>query len=325
VLIPVAIAGAGALAVALVLTPAWERVARRIGALAVPGPRDVHQTPTPTGGGVAMFAAFWLALGLAVWWTVSRGLWQPNTGLVWVALGATLILLVSAWDDLRPLPAGPRLAVQFLAACLAFHGGARIDVLTDPLGPGQYIYLQWWVSAPLTILWIVGMTNAVNWIDGLDGLAAGVTAIVGATLTAMALLTLGTAGSHLVVLAGAALVGSCLGFLRYNFQHRIFMGDAGAMFLGYVLAALSVLGGFKTATAIGFGIPVLAFSPILYDCGRTVWSRLRRRVAVHQADRSHWHHRLLDRGLSKQEAVVRIYLWTAVPCGAALVLFLLLR
>jgi UDP-GlcNAc:undecaprenyl-phosphate GlcNAc-1-phosphate transferase len=307
------------------LTPVAARLAEKAGVVRWPGGRHVHERPTPLWGGLAMYVAFWGALGIGI--AAAPSSLGSLGGRLWgVALGSLLLVVVSAYDDWRPLPAAPRLCVHFLAAAIAFAGGARIDMLTHPFVPQTPIYLGLVPSAIATILWIVVLINALNWIDGLDGLAGGVTAIVGCTLTVLALLYLQTTGAAIVALGGAALVGACLGFLKYNFSPaRVFMGDAGAMFLGYALACLSVLGAFKTATALSFGIPLIVFSPIWGDAVRTFFLRIWRGSSTMAADQGHWHHRLLHRGLTKQAAVVRIYLWTALACACAIGLFAVLR
>ena len=308
----------------LALTPRAAALAWRLGVVKHPGGRHVHQRSTPLWGGLAMYVAFWGALAIGA--LVMHPSASAFGARVWgVALGSLLLVVVSAYDDWRPLSPWFRLAVHVAAAAIAFLGGARIDVVSHPGNAHAYVYLRS-LAAPATILWIVVLTNALNWIDGLDGLAAGVTAIVATTLAILALLLAGLAGSATVALGGAALVGACLGFLRYNFSPaRVFMGDAGAMFLGYALACLSVLGAFKTATVMSFGIPLLIFCPIWGDAARTFFRRLWRRGSAVEADQGHWHHRLLQRGLSKNAAVVQIYLWTALPCALAIGLFAVLR
>ena len=313
------------LTLSALLTPAAARLAEKAGAVRHPGGRHLHDRPTPLWGGLAMYVAFWAALAVGA--SVAPASPTAIGGRLWgVVLGSAILVAVSAYDDWRPLPALPRLAIHFIAAGIAFWGGARIDVITHPLHAPSYIPLGRAASAVVTVAWIVVLTNALNWIDGLDGLAGGVTAIVGWTLTLLALLVIGTTGAVIVALGGAALVGACLGFLRYNFSPaRVFMGDSGAMFLGYALACLSVLGAFKTATVLSFGIPLLVFSPIWLDAVRTFAARLWRRGSTMRADQGHWHHRLLGQGLTKEAAVIRIYLWTTLACAMAIGLFAVLR
>jgi len=303
-----------ALLLALLLTPAVEKIAPRIGALDRPERRRVHHKITPTAGGLAIFVAFWLALAVI-------GTSQQIPGVGGVFLGSLLLGAICLVDDIWGLHPAPRLLGQVIAALIALQGGVRIEGVTNPLvlwGGSPYIALGRW-SGPLTIFWIVFMINAINWLDGLDGLAAGVCALAGGTLTAMAII----GGMPLVAMMGAAAVGACLGFLRYNFSPaRIFMGDTGAMFLGYVLACISVVGAFKSTAVVAVFVPLLIMGVPIYDTVSTTFQRMINGKPIYNADRSHLHHRLLDRGLTVTQTVLIYYAVTAVLCAVALGLWL---
>ena len=273
------------------LTPSAESLALRLGAMDLPGEkRKVHTRATPRLGGVAIAAGFFAA---------ALAFTAPRTALSGVLRGALLVALMGAADDCRTLRSPLKLAVQLIAALLAWRAGARIDVLTLPFAGQRFAELGE-LSLPLTLLWMLACTNAVNLIDGLDGLAAGMAAIGSGSL----LLVAAAVGEREIAVLLAALAGSCLGFLPFNrCPARIFMGDTGSQLLGYLLGAASTLGMFKSHAALSFFVPLLALALPLFD---TVFAFFRR--ALHgknplAADRGHIHHRLLDCGLRQREAV----------------------
>jgi UDP-GlcNAc:undecaprenyl-phosphate GlcNAc-1-phosphate transferase len=298
--------------VALALTWPVRSLAFKIGAVAHPGGRRIHQQPTAQAGGLAIYAGFWVALLVLTW-----PLRPPFTGIL---VGSGLLLVMCLVDDIKNLSPVLRLVGQFLVALIAFAGGVAVHGLTNPLGAMgtyHYIALGWW-SAPLTILWIMAITNALNWLDGLDGLVAGVAALAGLTIMVGA----GTTGIPLVAIAAGALAGGCLGFLPFNFNPaKIFMGDTGAMFLGYMLACIAVIGPFKIATAVAVLVPLLVLGVPIFDTVTGIIRRLAAGKSPLVADRGHIHHRLIDRGLSVRQAVLCIYLLTAMLCVVALVLW----
>ncbi len=302
--------GAGiALVCSLLLTPVVQRLAQRTGIVDRPSERRVHKRLVPTAGGVAIYIAFWLAVAAVAW--------PPGRTQLGMFIASTLLLLLCLLDDIYSLHPAPRLIGQFLVAVIAFQWGVRIEGLTNPLAllPGQHYLAVGWLSGPLTVLWIIFVINAINWLDGLDGLAAGVCAIAATTLTIMA------ASAHMptVAVMGAALAAACLGFLPYNFAPaRIFMGDTGAMFLGFVLACISVIGAFKSTTVLAVVVPLLVLGVPLGDAVVTVFRRARRRQPIYNADKSHFHHRLLARGLSMTQAVLVIYAISIALCAVAL-------
>ena len=303
-----------AVALALLLTPVMEKIAPRIGAVDRPELRRVHEKATPTGGGVAIFAAFWLAAAVG-------GVFGRAPEIVGIFVGSVVLAGVCLADDIRKLHWGLRLVSQIIVAIIALQWGVRIEGVTNPLAlwtGSPYLALGWW-SGPLTVFWVVFMINAINWIDGLDGLAAGVCAIAAITFTIMAL----ASGLGVVAVLGAATAGACLGFLRYNFSPaRIFMGDTGAMFLGYMLAYVSITGLFKSTAVVAVLVPFLVMGVPIYDTLITGAKRIAQCKPVYNADRTHLHHRLLDRGLNVTQTVLIYYAITGVLCAVALGLWL---
>jgi len=300
-------------AVAAALTWPVRALAFKIGAVAHPGGRRIHQQPTAQAGGLAIYAGFWVAL-LALTWPLQ----PPFTGIL---LGSGLLLVMCLADDIKNLSPWLRLVGQFLVALIAYAGGVAVHGLTDPLsaftGTYHYLSLGWW-SAPLTIIWTMAITNALNWLDGLDGLVAGVAALAGLTI----MIGAGSTGIPAVAIAAGALAGGCLGFLPFNFNPaKIFMGDTGAMFLGFMLACIAVIGPFKIATAVAILVPLLVLGVPIFDTVTGIIRRLAAGKSPLAADRGHIHHRLIDRGFSVRQAVLLIYSLTAMLCVVALVLW----
>ncbi len=282
-----------ALVVAVVLTPLVKKLALRMGVVDQPVERSVHKEPTPHLGGVAIYAAFVVSalVGIGAEAPESRG----------ILVGGTLILLLGLVDDIWRLSPKAKFVGQVIIAMVVVAFGVRIQWVTNPFG-GMFMLGSW--SIPLTVLWIVAVVNVINLIDGLDGLAAGISSIAAVTLFFVAL---GKGYSHVVVLT-AALAGSTLGFLPYNFNPaKIFMGDSGAMFLGYALAAIAVEGTLKSTTTIALAIPILALGLPILDTSFAIVRRFAARRPIHQADREHLHHRLLDLGLTQRQTVVVMY------------------
>jgi len=310
-------AGLAALALTLLLTPLWIRVAPRLGAIDRPRGRHQHKKPTPTAGGLAIYLGVWLGAIAFVGWPLPG----PVIGLL---ISSGLLVLLNIYDDITGLPPLGRLTCQFLLAVVAYAWGVRIEGIGNlwgMLGPDPWVELGRW-SAPLTVFWLVLVTNALNWLDGLDGLAAGVAGISALTLGFTATLS----GSHLafpaVGVLAIAIAGSCLGFLRYNFAPaRVFMGDTGAMFLGFMLAGLSALGAFKGPTAVQIFLPVLVLGVPLFDSTTAILQRVLKGRNPLVGDRSHIHHRLVDRGMGVRQAVMVIYGLSGALCLVALLLW----
>jgi len=296
--------------IALIVTPIVRRLAVQIGAVDVPRDgRRMHDHPIPRMGGLAIFFGFLLSTLLFV---------PMTTQLRGMLFGSIIIVLLGIADDIYALSARLKLVVQIAAALVAVFTG---NVITDLSNPNVFSdNLYWhlgWLSLPVTLLWIVAMTNAVNLIDGLDGLACGVSSISSLTLLVIALLV----GEPFVALLVAALAGGCLGFLPYNLNPaKIFMGDTGATFLGYVLACISVQGLFKMYTLISFVVPFLIFGLPIFDTCFAFIRRIAHGQSPMQADRSHVHHRLIDMGFSQKQAVAVLYVITAILGLSAVVL-----
>ena len=293
-----------ALGVVIVLTPAVGRFARILGVVDQPGERRrLHIRPIPRLGGIALF--FGIIVPALAFLNFSR----ETRGLL---LGAAVATLVGAIDDFRGLRWWEKLGGQLAAAAIPTGFGIWVDRFTFPvLGIHE---LPAWAGVPVTILWIVAIMNMVNFLDGLDGLAAGVCAISGFTFCLIAL-SLGRAEP--AVLA-AVVFGACLGFLRHNFYPaRIFMGDSGALLLGYVLATVAVQGLLKTAATVALFFPLLVLAVPIVDTSFVILRRLRHGQKVFEADQAHIHYRFLRRGFSQRRAAVTIWVWCLSLSAAA--------
>ena len=291
--------------VALLITPGVIFLAARTGAMDAPDARKVHKKPIPRIGGIGIYAAFMAAIFSVLSFVEVTA--EIRTELIGLMVGGSLIVLVGVIDDYKNLPAKVKLVGQILAAAvLVIAFDVRIDFITDPFG--DYIYTEW-LAIPVTIFWIVGLTNTVNLIDGLDGLAAGVSTIASITIFLVAL----QQGILLVAVLTAALAGAAFGFLYYNFNPaRIFMGDSGSMFLGYMLAGISVIGAVKSAATIALIVPILALGLPILDTTFAIVRRYRGGVPIFKPDKGHLHHRLLDLGFSQRQAVLLMYVISAL-------------
>lgn len=288
-----------ALIVVLVTTPYIITLARKVGAIDMPDSRRINKIPIPRMGGVAIISGFWLA-------TFLFGEFSREMGGLF--LGCTIIVLLGIIDDIRGLPPSIKLAGQFVAAAVVVGYGYRVPWVRNPLGEGYWYFDQW--TIPLTMLWIVGITNAVNLIDGLDGLAAGTAAIAALTLLIVGV----NQGSATLVVFMASLAGSCLAFLKFNFNPaKIFMGDSGALSLGFLLATISIQSLTKSATTIALVVPFLALGLPIIDTLSSIVRRMRQGKAPWVADRGHLHHRLLDDyGCNQRQAATILYTFNIV-------------
>ncbi|EFW29279.1 glycosyltransferase family 4 protein [Selenomonas artemidis] len=302
-----------ALGVALFLTPVVISFARRTGALDAPDARKVHVRPIPRIGGIGIYAAFMVSV--LVQMSISDLSPELMTSLWGLLAGGTIIVAIGIIDDYRDLPAKVKLLGQIFAACVLVIGfDVRIDVITDPLG--DFIYLEYF-AIPATIFWVVGLTNTVNLIDGLDGLAAGVSSIAAVTIFLVAM----EEGIPFVAMITAALAGAAIGFLYYNFNPaRIFMGDTGSMFLGFMLAGISVIGAVKSAATIALIVPILALGLPILDTTFAIVRRARNHRPIFKPDKGHLHHRLLAHGFTQKQAVLLMYVVSALfgLCALAL-------
>lgn len=253
--------------------------------------------------------------GLAIYLSFASGIvfFFPESDLTWpVLLGGTIIIVTGVLDDLRELSAKMKLAGQLLAAGVVVIGGVQVEFINLPFGGELELG---YFSIPLTIVWIIAITNAINLIDGLDGLAAGVSAIALLTISGMAI----TMGNVFVVFAGLMMLGSTLGFLVYNFYPaKIFMGDTGALFLGFMISVLSLLG-FKNVTLFSLVIPVIILGVPISDTLFAIVRRVIQRKPLSAPDKSHLHHCLLNLGYSHPESVLMIYAVSALFSLAAVI------
>ena len=288
-----------------VLPARW--LAFRLGAVAEPGERRIHRQPTGRLGGLALYIGFGL----------SAALFSINSHTLGLLLAAATIATLMVFDDIHGVRALWKLGFQLLASLLAIAFGIFIESLALP-GQQHATNLALAVSLPLTIVWFVALQNTINLIDGVDGLAAGVVAIVAATLL---LAAINRDQKDIVILSGA-LIGACVGFLFFNWHPaRIFMGDSGSNFLGFALAALSVLSVAKEAVLLALLVPVLALAIPIFDTG---WAILRRRMggrSIAMPDTGHLHHRLLDFGLSPRETALVFYFGTAIFAALGLAVY----
>ncbi|GAB4224247.1 MAG: MraY family glycosyltransferase [Acidobacteriota bacterium] len=311
VLVPL-LAAAGA----LLATPAVMSLARRFDLFDRPADRKVHDDASiPRLGGLAIVLPTLVAsLAAVLVEPTATALRHALPLLATVAVSGLGVFMMGLADDLAGLRPRTKLAVQAAAATAVFLAGARIDHLElPPFGPLPL----GWLSYPLTLLWILGLTNALNLIDGLDGLAAGVGTITAGVLAAFALLR----GDVVTALPMLALGGALVGFLVYNFNPaRIFMGDSGSQFVGFVLASISLVGYYKATTAAALALPLLALGVPIFDMLLAIARRVLAGRSPLAADREHIHHRLLDRGLPHRAAVLALYAATAVVAGLGLVM-----
>jgi UDP-GlcNAc:undecaprenyl-phosphate GlcNAc-1-phosphate transferase len=303
-LIPLAVA----LGVAGASTPLVSRLARALGAVDRPSPRGVSQRAgLPLLGGLAVALGF--VAGLVVALLLIPGDSDSPNHLMGLVLGALLMLGIGFLDDRSGLQAWPKFLLQIAAAAIAVSYGFQVGHLSDPIWMRLWrlpIWLVWLAS----ILWIVGITNAMNLVDGLDGLATGVGAIIGATLTMIAWQT----GQPIGVCIGVALVGALVGFLPFNFAPaRIFLGDTGSLFIGYVLALLA-LEEYRQVSLLTFVVPLLALAVPILDTALSVVRRVRLRAPIFSPDRLHMHHRLLASEGTPRRAVLQFYFLTACFC-----------
>ncbi|ACL70540.1 MraY family glycosyltransferase [Halothermothrix orenii] len=280
------------LLVTFISTPLVKKMALTIGAVDMPNQRRLNSKPVPNLGGIAIYLGF----------VISVLLFSPAGSLLTgILLGGTVILLTGIIDDLRELPPFVKLLGQITAASILILYGVRVEFITNPFG-GMF-YLGFW-GIPLTILWIVGITNTLNLIDGLDGLASGVATIASLTLFFVGL----QEGQVYAPILSLALAGSALGFLKYNFNPaEIYMGDTGAMFLGYILAAVSAAGALKSAAAVTIIVPLLALGVPIFDTVFAIIRRICNGKPIGEADNGHIHHRLLALGMDQRQAVMTVY------------------
>jgi len=293
-------------------TPIVSVFARKIGAIDMPKERKVHKEPIPRLGGLAIFYGFMVAIICFVDISV------PIRGIL---LGAVIIVTLGVLDDICDVNAWIKLLVQIGVACLVIQHGVLIEHFTIPFIGIEPISLGNW-SYLVTVLWIVGVTNAINLLDGLDGLAVGISSICAITLAVISLLA-GQGEITAVVLITVAIAGSGFGFMPFNFHPaRIFMGDTGSTFLGFILASVSILGLFKVYAIVSFAVPFLILSLPLLDITVSIFRRLFSGKSPMKPDRGHLHHKLIDAGLTQKQAVILLYTLSGLLSLSAVVAYL---
>ena len=317
-----------AFATALFTTPYVRRLAHNVGMLDATGERRMHDQPKPRIGGIAVYLGFAVALFSALGYLIqTHQFGQPGriAGLdnvhdvIGLIFGGTLILMVGIWDDVMTMSPRAKLFAQVLVAGISMlYGFMIVGPISNPLHPGQPIYLPAWLPIPLTLVWYIGMMNAINFIDGLDGLLSGLTVISAISLIVIDL----QRGHPEVALVLAALAGGALGFLRYNWNPaKIILGDSGALFIGYVFATVSIIGVSKQAFAISLLVPLVVLALPVLDTAFAIVRRTRAGKKIYEADRGHFHHQLIFRfGLNVRQAVLLIY---AVCIGLGVIALLL--
>jgi len=326
--LPYLVAFGASAGVAFVATPLVRRLSLRAGWIDHPSDRKVHPRPTPTAGGLAIFAGVVAGLVVARALPSLAGLRETTLVLEATLVSAVVIVVIGLIDDTRGLSPLGKLAGQVLSAGLLVLAGVQLLYFYFP-GQGV-LSLSPDLAVPLTVLWIAGMVNAVNLIDGLDGLAAGMVAI--GAIAFFVYMTLGpTAGSEptSAALLSAIAAGAAIGFLPWNFfPAKIFMGDTGSGLLGLMMAVATIAGvgrnpfppsgGDLAAVAIPIALPLLVLAIPLLDVALAIVRRMRRGLGIHHADKDHIHHRLMDIGHSQRQAVLLMYLWSALISVSAL-------
>ena len=304
-----------AFAVAAVLsyffTPPVKNFAHKVGAIDVPkDARRMHKKPIPRLGGLAIYGGFLCSILI---------FGQLDETMLCVLLGAAIIVALGIFDDVLALGAKLKFVVQIVAAAIPVCiGDLQIGLFTNlnPLSDTPFVHLGI-LAVPATIIWIVGITNAVNLIDGLDGLAVGVSSIAAITVLAVALLT----GNMPIAITMAARAGACIGFMPYNLNPaKIFMGDTGSTFLGYMLATVSIMGLFKFYAVISFAVPFLILGLPIFDTANAIIRRVAAGRSPMSPDRGHVHHKLIDMGFNQKQAVAILYAISATLGLTAVVL-----
>lgn len=302
----------------LLLVPVVKRLAVACGALDKPNARKVHHEPIPLWGGLGIAFGYVLSMATVIWLSSSfRQAVTPAmvSQLTGMTLGGLMIVAVGMIDDRFGMPAKVKLALQLLIGGFMIWYGIKIDYITVPFY--GVIFLAPWQSVCVTLFWIAGITNALNLIDGLDGLLAGVSLTVASVFFVVSLIK----GQFVIVLVMACLAGCSLGFLRYNFNPaQIFMGDTGSLFFGLMFAGWSIIGLLKSTATFAFLLPIFLMAVPIFDTTFAIVRRLWAHKPIFQADKGHLHHRLLALGLSQRQVVLIIYAINTVfgVCGLAL-------
>ena len=290
-----------AVVISLFMTPIAKKIAVKVGAIDIPkDERRVHKKPMPLMGGLAIYISIIVAslIFLAV-----------DKTLVSIIIGGTIIVISGIIDDIKGLSPRMKLLFQIIAAIVLIFGDVKIDALTNPFTQSSNLIPLNGFSIPITIFWVVGITNTLNLIDGLDGLASGV-----AMIASLSFLFVANKFNYIQVMIMSSIVaGACLGFLPYNFNPaKIFMGDTGALFLGFILAALSIEGVMKSVATIAVVVPIIILGVPIFDTTFAIFRRLLNGKSIAEADKGHLHHRLLKMGFSQKKTVLILYSISAI-------------
>lgn len=297
----------------MLLVPVAKRIAIHFDAIDYPSARRVNMLPVPRMGGIALLGGLIVALAVLFVGVVFLGWKNPfvshpdlNVNYFGVALGVVVIFFVGALDDVLDLKPKPKFIGQIIAACIVAASGVLLSDIRNPFGEG---YIEFgWLAYPITVFYLVAFANVINLIDGLDGLAAGITAISAATIFVFSVLT----GRPDSAAMSIILFGICLGFLRYNFNPAsIFMGDSGALLLGFSLGVVSLFAVARSALFVSLLVPILAAGVPIMDTAFAIIRRKRAHRPVDEADRGHIHHRLLEAGFTQRATVLIMWAWTA--------------
>jgi len=284
--------------IAYMATPFAKWVANKIGAIDVPkDDRRVHKTPIPRLGGLAIYIG--TIISMVIFLPVDKT-------MISIMIGGTIILITGIIDDVKPMSAKLKLLAQIVAAGVLIAGDIKIDFVSNPFpfdkGDG-IMYLKAF-SIPVTIFWVVGITNTLNLIDGLDGLAAGVAAIAAISLVFVA----SSLGYGTIMIMASIIAGAAFGFLPHNFNPaKIFMGDTGALFLGFILSVVAIEGVMKSVATIAIIVPILVLGLPIFDTTFAIFRRVKNKRPIMEADKGHLHHRLLAKGLSQKQTVLVLY------------------
>ncbi|ADG07448.1 MraY family glycosyltransferase [Kyrpidia tusciae] len=318
------LAFAAAFAAVYGMVPVVRRFALKWGFVDMPNQRKIHKEPIPLMGGVALYVGFALAATAATAASPQVHLTMDFWGIV---LGGLVIVATGLLDDGfkakgRELSPWPKLIMQFVAAGILIAFGVQIKWVTIPFTPQGMYLMPDWLSIIATLLWVVAITNMINFLDGVDGLAAGIAAISSTTLFFVALIK----DQAPTALYAATMIGVTLAFLKHNFHPaKIFMGDAGAMFLGFTLAAISVDGAFKSATLVSVLVPVLALGVPIFDTVYVIFKRLKDNRPIYVADKGHTFHLLMRSGMNQVQTVAFLYLLGICFSLASIVVLLAAR